>query len=72
MTSSFNYRNASTLEMIEPTIVGVFDHCTISVMPEGNHLKVVVEGPTRLDTRVTWIPLSDDEEYDAQGDLKLC
>jgi hypothetical protein len=41
-------------------------------MPEGNHLKVVVEGPTRLDTRVTWIPLSDDEEYDAQGDLKLC
>jgi len=58
--------------MSDRTIVGVFDHCTISVVPGPSHLKVVVEGQNRLDTRVAWIPLFDDDEYETAGDLKLC
>ncbi len=71
MSTSTYLRNTQGVETIEPTVVGVFDHCTISVLPQGNHLKVVVEGPSRFDTRVSWIPLLDDDEYDLQGDLKL-
>ncbi len=72
MSTSGYLANTRNVEAIEPTIVGVFDHCTISVQPQGNHLKVIVEGATRLDTRVAWIPLLDDDEYDLGGDLKLC
>jgi hypothetical protein len=72
VTTSQRLSTTSQSEMSDRTIVGVFDHCTISVVPGPSHLKVVVEGTSRIDTRVAWIPLFDDEEYDVAGDLKLC
>jgi hypothetical protein len=72
VTTSERLSTTSQSEMSDRRIVGVFDHCTISVVPGPSHLKVVVEGATRIDTRVAWIPLFDDDEYDMAGDLKLC
>jgi hypothetical protein len=52
--------------------VGQFPTCTMSVVAEGEFLKVLIDNAASQVRRVTWIPLSDDDAYDCSPDLKVC